>query len=121
DRDGHILIPGFYDPVQPPSDKERQAWARLPINEQEYKEKEVGAKELTGEPEVPLFERVWARPTLEVHGIRGGFVGEGAKTVIPARAVAKISTRLVGDQKVAEAVEQTKAAVAAVCPKGVTA
>ena len=55
----------------------------------------MGARELVGEPGVPLFERVWARPTLEVHGIRGGFTGEGAKTVIPARAVAKISTRLV--------------------------
>ena len=63
-------------------------------------------KELIGEPGVPVFERVWARPTLEVHGIKGGFVGEGAKTVIPARAVAKICTRLVGDQRVEEAIEQ---------------
>jgi acetylornithine deacetylase/succinyl-diaminopimelate desuccinylase-like protein len=121
DRDGHILIPGFYDRVTPPSPKEREAWARLPFNEQEYTEKEMGAKELVGEPGIPLFERVWARPTLEVHGIRGGFVGEGAKTVIPARAVAKISTRLVADQRQEEAVAQLKAAVAAACPKGVTA
>ncbi len=121
DREGHIKIPGFYDRVVPPSSKEREAWARLPFDEKEYTEKEMGAKELVGEPDVPLFERTWARPTLEVHGIRGGFTGEGAKTVIPARAVAKISTRLVGDQKVSEAIEQTKAAVAAVCPKGVTA
>jgi acetylornithine deacetylase/succinyl-diaminopimelate desuccinylase-like protein len=107
--------------VQPPSDKERQAWARLPFDEQEYKEKEVGVKELTGEPEVPLFERVWARPTLEVHGIRGGFVGEGAKTVIPARAVAKISLRLVADQTPDEASAQIQKAIAKACPKGVTA
>ena len=86
DREGHIRIPGFYDRVVPPSDKERAAWARLPFDEKEYKEKEVGVKELVGEPEIPLFERLWARPTLEVHGIRGGFIGEGAKTVIPARA-----------------------------------
>ena len=119
--DGHILIPGFYDRVVPPSAKEREAWARLPFDEKEYTEKEMGARELVGEPEVPLFERVWARPTVEVHGIRGGFTGEGAKTVIPARAVAKISTRLVADQRVEEAVEQTKAAVKAACPKGVTA
>jgi len=82
---------------------------------------EQAKRELTGEPGVPLLERVWARPTLEVHGIRGGFTGEGAKTVIPARAVAKISTRLVGDQLVDEAIAQTKAAVVAACPKGVTA
>ncbi len=121
DRDGHIKIPGFYDRVIPPSPKERQAWARLPFNEREYIEKEMGARELVGEPEGPLFERVWARPTLEVHGIRGGFTGEGAKTVIPARATAKVSTRLVADQRVDESTEQFKAAVKAACPKGVTA
>jgi len=121
DREGHIKIPGFYDRVVPPSQKERDAWGRLPFDEKEYTEKEMGARELVGEPEVPLFERTWARPTLEVHGIRGGFVGDGAKTVIPARAVAKISTRLVGDQKTSEAIAQLKAAVAAACPKGVTA
>ena len=121
DRDGHIRIPGFYDRVVPPAAKEREAWASLPFDEKEYTEKEMGAKELVGEPGVPLFERVWARPTLEVHGIRGGFVGEGAKTVIPARAVAKVSTRLVGDQRTDEAIAQFKAAVKAACPKGVTA
>jgi acetylornithine deacetylase/succinyl-diaminopimelate desuccinylase-like protein len=121
DREGHIHIPGFYDRVVPPSAKERAAWARLPFDEREYKEKEVGAKELVGEPEVPLFERLWARPTLEVHGIRGGFIGEGAKTVIPARALAKISLRLVADQKPDEAEAQLKKAIAAACPKGVTA
>ena len=121
DRDGHILIPGFYDRVQPPTAKEREAWARLPFNEQEYKEKEVALKDLTGEPEIPLFERLWARPTLEVHGIRGGFTGEGAKTVIPARALAKISMRLVPDQRPEEAMAQIQKAVAAARPKGVTA
>jgi acetylornithine deacetylase/succinyl-diaminopimelate desuccinylase-like protein len=121
DRDGRILIPGFYDRVVPPSEKERAAWASLPFDVKEYTEKEMGAKELVGEPDVPLFERVWARPTLEVHGIRGGFTAEGAKTVIPARAVAKVSTRLVADQRVDESIAQFKAAVAAACPKGVTA
>ncbi len=121
DREGRIQIPGFYDRVQPPSAKEREAWARLPFDEQEYKEKEVGVKALVGEPGVPLFERLWARPTLEVHGIRGGFIGEGAKTVIPAKAVVKISMRLVADQKPEEAAEQLKKAIAAACPKGVTA
>jgi len=121
DRRGHILIPGFYDRVVPPSPKEREAWARLPFDEKEYTEKEMGARELVGEPEVPLFERLWARPTLEVHGIRGGFTGEGAKTVIPARAVAKVSTRLVADQRIDETREQLKAAVKTACPRGVTA
>jgi acetylornithine deacetylase/succinyl-diaminopimelate desuccinylase-like protein len=120
DRDGRIRIPGFYDRVVPPSPKERDAWARLPFDEREYTEKEMGARELVGEPGVPLFERLWARPTLEVHGIRGGFTGEGAKTVIPARAVAKISMRLVADQRPAEAVEQLREAVKAACPRGVT-
>ena len=83
----------------------------------EYKEKEVGVKELVGEPEIPLFERLWARPTLEVHGIRGGFIGEGAKTVIPARALAKVSMRLVADQKPDEAVAQLQKAVAALVPR----
>jgi len=120
DADGHILIPGFYDRVQKPSQKELDAWARLPFNEEEYRSKEVGVKELTGEPGRSILDRTWARPTLEVHGIRGGFVGDGAKTVIPARAVAKISTRLVPDQQPEEAFEQLKLAVAAACPKGVT-
>jgi acetylornithine deacetylase/succinyl-diaminopimelate desuccinylase-like protein len=121
DRDGHILIPGFYNRVVPPSTKEREAWARLPFDERDYTEKEMGARELVGEPGIPLFERLWARPTFEVHGIRGGFTGEGAKTVIPARAVAKISTRLVADQDPKEAVELLKQAVAKACPRGVTA
>jgi acetylornithine deacetylase/succinyl-diaminopimelate desuccinylase-like protein len=121
DREGHIRIPGFYDRVQQPSQKERIAWARLPFDEQEYKDKEVGVKELVGEPEIQLFERLWARPTLEVHGIRGGFTGEGAKTVIPARALAKLSMRLVPDQRPDEATLQLQKAIAAACPNGVTA
>jgi acetylornithine deacetylase/succinyl-diaminopimelate desuccinylase-like protein len=120
-RDGRILVPGFYDEVAPPSEKERAAWARLPFDEREYLAKEIGATDLVGEPGVPLFERVWARPTLEIHGIRGGFTGEGAKTVIPARATAKISTRLVANQTVAKSIERMKAAVSAACPRGVTA
>jgi acetylornithine deacetylase/succinyl-diaminopimelate desuccinylase-like protein len=121
DRSGHIRIPGFYDRVITPGEKEREAWARLPFDEKEYIEKEMGARELVGEPEIPLFERLWARPTLEVHGVRGGFTGEGAKTVIPARAVAKISARLVADQRPDEAAEQIRRAVQDATPPGVTA
>ncbi len=120
DRAGRLHIPGFCDRIRPPSDKEQAAWARLPFTEEEYL-KEMGARELVGEPGYTVFERTWARPTLEVHGIRGGFTGEGAKTVIPARAVAKISMRLVADQRIDEAIAQFKSAVAQVCPKGVSA
>jgi acetylornithine deacetylase/succinyl-diaminopimelate desuccinylase-like protein len=121
DRDGRIQIPGFYDRVQAPAPKEREAWARLPFDEKEYTEKEMGARELVGEPGIPVLERVWARPTLEVHGIRGGFTGEGAKTVIPARATAKISMRLVADQRPDEAERQLREAVRKACPRGVAA
>jgi acetylornithine deacetylase/succinyl-diaminopimelate desuccinylase-like protein len=120
-RDGHILIPGFYDRVTPPSTKEREAWARLPFDEPAFTRDEMGASELVGETDVPLFERLWAKPTLEVHGIRGGFTGDGAKTVIPARAVAKISARLVVDQSPEESARQIQEAVRNACPRGVTA
>src|SRR5436309_102433 len=73
DRDGHIRIPDFYKRVVQPAAKEREAWARLPFDVAEYTHKEMGAKELVGEPEVPLFERLWARPTLELQGMRGEF------------------------------------------------
>ena len=120
-RDGHITIPGFYDAVRAPSPEESRAWATLPFDEEHYRRTEVGASALTGEPGYSVFARTWARPTLEVHGIRGGFTGEGAKTVIPATAVAKVSLRLVPDQDPATAVEQIQAAIAAATPRGVTA
>jgi acetylornithine deacetylase/succinyl-diaminopimelate desuccinylase-like protein len=121
DRDGHIRIAGFHDRIRPPGPKELEAWARLPFDEADYREKELGVPELVGEPEYSVFERLWARPTLEVHGIRGGFTGEGAKTVIPARAVAKISLRLVADQRPEEAAAQIEQAIGGVCPRGVRA
>ncbi|MBL8173329.1 MAG: dipeptidase [Bryobacterales bacterium] len=121
DRDGRIRIPGFYDRVRPPAPQELEAWSRLPFDEEKYRSEEMGSSALTGEPEFTLFERLWARPTLEVHGIRGGFTGEGAKTVIPAQALVKLSARLVADQRPEEAVEQIQKAVAAACPLGVTA
>jgi acetylornithine deacetylase/succinyl-diaminopimelate desuccinylase-like protein len=109
DANGHIQIPGIYDDVEPPSPEEKESWARLPFDEDEYLKNEVGSTELTGESEYSVFERTWARPTFEVHGIAGGFTGTGAKTVIPAKAVAKVSIRLVpkqDPQKVLRAVEQ---------------
>lgn len=121
DRDGRIRIPGFADKVQKPSKTEMEAWATLPFDEHEYLSKEMKAQSLVGEPEYTLFERLWSRPTIEVHGIKGGFTGEGAKTVIPAKAIAKLSARLVPDQQPEEAVRQIQAAVAQACPRGVTA
>jgi acetylornithine deacetylase/succinyl-diaminopimelate desuccinylase-like protein len=98
DANGRIQVPGFYDDVQEPSPAEIQSWKSLPFNEREFLEKEVGASQLTGERDRMVLERVWSRPTLELHGIAGGFTGTGAKTVIPARATAKVSFRLVPNQ-----------------------
>jgi acetylornithine deacetylase/succinyl-diaminopimelate desuccinylase-like protein len=95
DENGYILIPGFYDGIIPPSAEELQAWSSLPFDEETYRIHEVGARELVGEAGFSVLERTWARPTLDVHGMPGGFIGAGAKTVIPARALAKVSMRLV--------------------------
>ena len=119
DEDGKILVPGFYDKVQVPTDDELAAWKRLPFDEEEYRLAEVGSVALIGEPGYSVLERTWARPTLDVHGMPGGFTGAGAKTVIPAKAVAKVSLRLVPDQTPAESFAQLQAYVATICPKGV--
>jgi acetylornithine deacetylase/succinyl-diaminopimelate desuccinylase-like protein len=97
DRGGHVKIPGFYDDVRELRDEERDQWKRLPFNEKRYA-KELGAPRLFGESGYSTLERVWARPTFEVNGILSGFTGEGAKTVIPAVAMAKVSMRLVPNQ-----------------------
>lgn len=117
--DGKIRIPGFYNRVKKPSGKELEAWKRLPFKESAFLKKEVGASALVGEKSHPVLERLWARPTFEVHGIRGGFTGEGAKTVIPAVATAKISMRLVPDMNPKEAIRQYTAYVKKITPKGI--
>jgi acetylornithine deacetylase/succinyl-diaminopimelate desuccinylase-like protein len=94
---GHIRIPGFYDDVRPLSEAERAEWKKLPFNETRYR-KDLGAPKLWGEKGYSTLERVWARPTFEVNGLLSGFTGEGAKTVLPAVAMAKVSMRLVPDQ-----------------------
>src|SRR5687767_3042331 len=94
DRSGRIKIPGFYDDVRPLSDAERAEWKKLPFNETKYR-KDLGAPRLFGETGYSTLERVWARPTFEVNGLLSGFTGEGAKTVLPAIAMAKVSMRLV--------------------------
>ena len=108
DPQGHIRIPGFYDKVTAPSAEERKAWQTLPFDEEHYRTAEVGSRELYGEPGYSVMERTWARPTMDVHGMPGGFIGAGAKTVIPAKATAKISFRLVPDMNPQEAFAQYK-------------
>jgi acetylornithine deacetylase/succinyl-diaminopimelate desuccinylase-like protein len=119
DADGKVLIPGFYDDVKKPTDAELKAWESLPFNEEEYREKEVGSNVLTGEPGYSVLYRTWARPTLEVHGIVGGFVGAGAKTVIPARATAKVSMRMVPNQDPDDILKKYTDYVKKLTPKGI--
>jgi acetylornithine deacetylase/succinyl-diaminopimelate desuccinylase-like protein len=97
DRGGRIKIPGFYDDVVVLQEEERQSWATLPYNEKQYK-KDFGIPKLFGETGYTTLERTWARPTFEVNGLLSGFTGEGAKTVLPAVAMAKVSMRLVPNQ-----------------------
>jgi acetylornithine deacetylase/succinyl-diaminopimelate desuccinylase-like protein len=119
DENGKILIPGFYDAVKAPSAAELKAWQALPFDEEQYRQSEVGSVALTGEAGFPVLYRTWARPTLEVHGMPGGFTGNGAKTVIPARASAKISMRLVPEQDVDNILAKYTKYVNAIAPKGV--
>ncbi|MGH9492108.1 MAG: dipeptidase [Terriglobales bacterium] len=116
---GKILIPGFYDDVSKPTAAELKAWKSLPFNEQRYRKTEVGSSVLTGESGYSVLERTWARPTLEVHGMPGGFIGAGGKTVIPARAAAKISMRLVPDQRPDRIFKQYSKFVNKLVPKGI--
>lgn len=119
DADGRILIPGWYDEVEEPAAAEIESWKSLPFVEQEFLEKEVGSTALTGEPDRMVLERVWSRPTIEVHGIAGGFTGAGAKTVIPATATAKVSFRLVPKQDPEKMFERFTAWVAENTPTGI--
>jgi acetylornithine deacetylase/succinyl-diaminopimelate desuccinylase-like protein len=120
DPSGRILIPGFYDAVKTPSQSELKAWKQLPFDEEHYRQTEVGSSRLTGEPGFSVLERTWARPTLDVHGMPGGFIGAGAKTVIPAKAVAKVSMRLVPDMTPEKTFAQYKSYVESLTPSGIT-
>ena len=97
DENNHITIPHFYDDVVEATKEEREQMARAPFNEQEYKD-ELGVKELWGEKGFTTNERTGIRPTVEINGIWGGYTGEGAKTVLPSKAFAKVSARLVPNQ-----------------------
>lgn len=119
DENGRILIRHFYDDVVSPSDEELATWRSLPFDEEEYRKTEVGSRQLAGEPGYSVLERTWARPTLDVHGMPGGFTGTGAKTVIPARAQAKVSMRLVPNMTPSKAFAQFRSYVLEVVPPGV--
>jgi acetylornithine deacetylase/succinyl-diaminopimelate desuccinylase-like protein len=118
DRSGRVRIPGFYDDVMPLREEERHAWAQLPFNEKKYR-RDFGIPRLFGETDYTTLERTWARPTLEVNGLLSGFTGEGAKTVLPAVAMAKISMRLVPNQHPDTIADLFEAHVRTLAPKTV--
>ncbi|HKT59809.1 MAG TPA: dipeptidase [Gemmatimonadales bacterium] len=117
DADGEIQIPKLYKAVEPPGKAELKSWKQLPFDKAAFVRDEVTGQVLTGLKEYSVFERVWALPTFEIHGIKGGFVGEGAKTVIPAQATAKVSLRLVPGQTYAKVGKQLERAVASLAPR----
>jgi acetylornithine deacetylase/succinyl-diaminopimelate desuccinylase-like protein len=118
DADGRITVPGFYDDVTPLTDAERKEFASLPFNEAEFKS-QLGVEALAGEAGFSTLERRWARPTFDVNGLTSGYQGEGAKTVLPARASAKFSFRLVPNQDPHKVAEGLKKRLAEVLPPGI--
>jgi acetylornithine deacetylase/succinyl-diaminopimelate desuccinylase-like protein len=119
DDKGVIQVPGFYDKVRKPDDAELKAWASLPFDEEHYRKTEVGSTVLTGETGYSVLYRTWARPTFEVHGMPGGYTAPGAKTVIPARASAKVSMRLVPDQDPEDILRKVTEYIKAITPAGI--
>ena len=117
--DGHIQVPGFYDPVRPLEPWERAQFARLPFSEAEF-QSGLGVASLEGEAGYTTLERKWARPTCDVNGLYGGYQGPGPKTVLPGKAGAKLSFRLVPDQDPKAVAAQFRDHVEAVKPPGVT-
>jgi acetylornithine deacetylase/succinyl-diaminopimelate desuccinylase-like protein len=116
---GRVLIPGFYDEVRPLAAWEREEFAKLPFDEEAYR-RDLGVPELFGEAGYTTRERTWARPTCDVNGIFGGYMGKGAKTVLPSWGGAKVSMRLVPDQEPKKIAELFTKYVHAVAPRGVT-
>jgi acetylornithine deacetylase/succinyl-diaminopimelate desuccinylase-like protein len=118
DAEGRVTVQGFYDDVRPLSAEERAQLARVPFDEAEYL-RETGSTALFGEPGFTTYERAWARPTLEINGLYGGFQGEGTKTVLPSLAHAKISCRLVADQDPSIIADLLERHVKKIAPGGV--
>ncbi len=120
DENGHITIDGFYDSVRPWEPKILEQMRQLQFDSETFRH-ETGAPSLGGEKGFSVLEQLWARPTCEVNGLLSGYTGEGAKTVLPSKAMAKVSCRLVPDQTPAEIEKLILAHVEKVTPKGVTA
>ena len=116
-ENGEIRVPGLYEAVEPPTKAELDTWNKLPFDREDFLRHEVTGKALTGLKDHTVFERVWALPTFEIHGIKGGFVGEGAKTVIPAQATAKVSLRLVPGQEYEKVILALERRVAELAPE----
>ena len=116
---GRVTVPGFYDDVVEPSAAERAAFAALPFDEKTFRREAGGVAATAGEEGWSVLERMWVRPTLELNGIWGGYQGPGSKTIIPARAHAKISCRLVPNQEPAGIAELVAARLRALAPGGV--
>ncbi len=119
DADGRVNIPGFYDDVVPLELRERELWAKLPFSESDLM-RELDLSSLAGEKGYSALEREWVRPTCDVNGITTGFQGEGAKTVIPSKASAKVSMRLVPNQNPQKIRELFEKAIRDRCPAGVS-
>jgi acetylornithine deacetylase/succinyl-diaminopimelate desuccinylase-like protein len=119
DRRGRVAVPRFYAAVRDPSEDERASWQRLPFREEDYL-RSLGLTASVGEEGYSVLERRWVRPTLDVHGVAGGWTGAGPKTVIPSRATAKISMRLVPDQRARSVFRAFERRVRRLAPAGVT-
>lgn len=117
DREGRILVEGFYDGVVPLSSGDRAAINEVPFDEDSYRAG-IGISSLLGEPGYTTYERAWARPTLEINGLWGGYQGDGVKTVIPAKAHAKITCRLVADQDPDDILDKLEAHIKSHGPAG---
>ena len=115
DPTGRVAVPGFYDDVVDWDAATRESIRKLPFDEEEFR-KSVSVPALDGETGYSVLERLWIRPTCEVNGLLSGYTGEGAKTVLPARAMAKVSFRLVPDQKPSRVAELVRAHIARVAP-----
>lgn len=115
---GRIQLPGFYDKVKPLEDEERRLWEQLDFSDEAFA-RQLGVSALAGEEGYSTLERRWARPTFDVHGLSGGYQGEGGKTIIPSKASAKLSFRLVPDQSPAEVASQLRKFVTEHTPPGI--